>query len=175
MTRDDAFESLFTDLFREQANALLRYLARLSGDADVAADVTQETFVRLYERGSLPDDGRAWLVTVASNLLRDRERTTARRGQLLRQFHGDATPLAPPAPDAGLEMAETAIAIRAVRAALAKLSERDRQLLLLRHEGYSYQEIAAVVGVAVTSVGALLIRATSRLRTAYTESHAPPV
>lgn len=172
MTRDDAFESLFTSVFRERADALFRYLARLSGDADVAADVTQETFVRLYERGSLPDDVRSWLGTVATNLLRDRERTATRRMQLLTQFRADATSPTPPAPDVALETMETG---KAVRTALAKLSKRDRQLILLRHEGYSYQQIAAVVGVAVTSVGALLLRATSRFQSAYAESNAPPV
>lgn len=171
MTRDDAFQSLFTSFFREQADSLFRYLIRLSGDAEVAADVTQETFVRLYERGSFPDDGRAWLVTVATNLLRDRERTRTRRSHLLKRFRAEATPPAPPAPDAALESMETGAA---VRAALARLSKRDRQLILLRHEGYSYQEIAAVIGVAVTSVGALLLRATSRFQAAYAEFHAPP-
>ena len=50
------------------------------------------------------------------------------------------------------------------RAALNLLSHRDRQLLILRHEGYSYRELARAVGVAEGSVGTMLIRATSAFR-----------
>jgi RNA polymerase sigma-70 factor (ECF subfamily) len=46
-----------------------------------------------------------------------------------------------------------------VRAALARLSERQSQLLLLRHAGLAYTEIAAIVDVAPGSVGTLLARA----------------
>jgi RNA polymerase sigma factor (sigma-70 family) len=46
-----------------------------------------------------------------------------------------------------------------VRQALASLSARDAQLLVLRHSGLSYQECAEVLEVAVTSIGTLLARA----------------
>jgi RNA polymerase sigma-70 factor (ECF subfamily) len=56
----------------------------------------------------------------------------------------------------------------AVRAALGRLPERDRKMLLLRHEGYSYREIAHALGITETSVGSLLLRATSAFQTAIT-------
>lgn len=155
-------DEVFTEVFRLNAPSLFRYLVRLSGDADTAADLMQETFVRLYDRGSLPDDVRAWLATVAANLLRDDRRTAVRRAHIAEKFNADATPAALPSPDVIAEAQERR---DAVRDALATLPERDRQLLLLRHEGFSYHEIATAVGVAASSVGTLLVRATAAFQT----------
>ncbi len=57
----------------------------------------------------------------------------------------------------------------AVRAALSRIPERQRDCLLLRHAGYSYLEIAATLGVAVSSVGVLLARAEQAFRATYQE------
>ena len=54
------FEEAFCELFEQQFPSLFRYLNRLTGDADLADDLAQEVFVRLYQRGSLPDDSRGW-------------------------------------------------------------------------------------------------------------------
>lgn len=156
----------FTEVFRLNAPSLFRYLVRLSGDVDEAADLMQETFVRLHDRGSLPDDVRAWLTTVATNLLRDDRKTAARRNHLAEKFNADLMPAPAPSPEVATEALERR---DAVRAALATLPERDRTLLLLRHEGFSYREIAAVANVAAGSVGTLLIRATAAFHTACEE------
>jgi RNA polymerase sigma-70 factor, ECF subfamily len=47
------------------------------------------------------------------------------------------------------------------------LPERDRQLLLMREEGFKYDEIAAVIGVAPASVGTLIARALKKFVSAY--------
>ena len=60
-----------------------RYLNRLSGDPDLASELAQDVFVRLYERGELPDDASAWLFTVATNLFRNAKSKRARRFRLL--------------------------------------------------------------------------------------------
>jgi RNA polymerase sigma factor (sigma-70 family) len=60
--------------------------------------------------------------------------------------------------------------VTAVRAALQQLSERDRQLLMMREEGFRYQEIAEAVGVSPTSVGTLIARAVKR----FAEVYSPP-
>jgi RNA polymerase sigma-70 factor (ECF subfamily) len=61
-----------------------------------------------------------------------------------------------------------------VRAAIDRLAERDRQLLLLRAEGYGYRELAAALGLNESSVGTLLARAKRAFREAYEGSqHAP--
>ncbi|MFI5249546.1 MAG: RNA polymerase sigma factor, partial [Gemmatimonadales bacterium] len=61
-------------LFHARYQSLFRYLDRLTGDPDLAKDLAQETFVRLYRRGTMPEDPRAWLTTVATNLFRDDRR-----------------------------------------------------------------------------------------------------
>lgn len=151
----------FEATFERHHPPLFRYLHRLTGDADVAADIAQESFVRLLEH-RVPEDGvRSWLFTVATNLVRDGARTRARRRQLL-----DRTPEweRPPRPDEEMDRAGR---IRSVRRALNELSSRDREMLLLREEGFRYAEIATLVGVAPGSVGKLLARALERFDSAY--------
>ena len=170
-SRDEAdrgpptFEEAFCELFEQQFPSLFRYLNRLTGDADLADDLAQEAFVRLYQRGSLPDDSRGWMGAVAHNLLRDYRRTGKRRVRLLKA-RPDAVDLerTSPAADEKILRDESRTS---VRRALEKLSERDRRMLLLRHEGYSYREIAHALGVSETSIGTFLLRATAAFQAAY--------
>lgn len=166
-----AFEAAFRAAFEAHAGSVYRYVQRLSGDPELAADLTQEAFMRLLERGTMPDDARGWLAAVAANLWRDGRRQGQRRAALLARDPQAAAPITPaPSPDTALLAAERTAA---VRAALDSLPVRDRQLLLLRHEGYSYRELAAAVGVAEGSVGTLLVRATAAFRRAYTDVAGP--
>ncbi|HUE96909.1 MAG TPA: RNA polymerase sigma factor, partial [Longimicrobiaceae bacterium] len=70
-------------LFADNYEGLFRYLIRLTGDADLAADVAQETFVRLIEKKPDNTGIRAWLYRVATNLVRDHSRVRRRRTELL--------------------------------------------------------------------------------------------
>jgi len=149
-------------LFRRLYPSLFRYLHRLTGEADAADDIAQESFVRLLGREMPEDEARLWLFTVATNLFRDGARTRKRRERLLAVRPW--TPTALPRPD---EAAERAATVKAVRGALDTLAERDRQMLLMREEGFRYDEIAKVVGVAPGSVGTLLARAARRFVAAW--------
>ena len=152
------FEAQFQKLYP----SLFRYLHRLTGDADVAEDIAQEAFVRLL-RQSLPEDEvRPWLFTVAMNLVRDHARKTERRQRLLTSAPVLVTPSA--SPDDKVERGEQ---VARVRQALEKIAVRDRQLLLMREEGFRYEEIAAVIGVAPASVGTLIARALKRFADVY--------
>lgn len=155
----------FDLLYRRTYPPLLRYLQRLTGDPDEADDLAQEAFARLL-RNPLPEsEARPWLFTVATNLVRDGARKATRRARLLSIF--PPAPQAPPPVDQELERKER---IEGVRRALARLRPRDRQLLLLREEGFSYEEMAQVVGVAPSSVGTLIARALKRFAEAYRHS-----
>ncbi len=161
------FGERFRQLFDERFPPLCRYLHRLCGDPALAADVAQETFVRLYQRGSMPDDASAWVLAVAHNLLRNEWRRVGRQLRLLKQRVGNLVPdHSPPSADAELLSQER---IRLVRRALDRLNLRDRQMLLLRHEGYSYSEIAHALELTATSIGAMLVRAGEAFRAAYEE------
>lgn len=149
-------------LFRDVYPSLFRYLHRLTGDQDAAEDIAQESFVRLLGRSMPEQEARLWLFTVATNLFRDGTRTSRRRERLL-----SATPWKPsalPAPDEALERQRK---VDSVRAALEQIPARDRQMLLMREEGFRYDEIARVAAVAPGSVGTLLARATRRFLAVY--------
>lgn len=161
---DREFDRTFTLLFNEQFPLLYRYVNRLVGEPDLAADVAQEAFVKLYQRGVVPDDARAWLAAVATNLVRDERRTAVRRGNILAENEPEATH-APPV-DVEVLAAEQR---GAVRRALEALPERDREMLLLRHAGYSYREVAQSLGLAESSVGTMLARATAAFHATFTE------
>jgi RNA polymerase sigma-70 factor (ECF subfamily) len=159
-----AFERVFREEFERRHASLVRYLARLTGDPAGAADLAQEAFVRLFSRGSMPDDAGAWLVTVAHNLLRNEQEQRHRRRRLLGRREGELTPSpAAPPPDAAVDVDDRRAR---VRAALSTLPERERRMLLLRCEGFSYREIGDTLGIHEASVGTLLARAKDAFRRA---------
>jgi RNA polymerase sigma factor (sigma-70 family) len=148
-------------LFQEHYDVLYRYLVRLTGDPDLAADAAQEAFVRLIEKEPDGAQVRAWLYRVATNVVRDDSRVRRRRGELLREAP-DRAPLAdaPRSPELALEVREKQ---RLVRGALNALSLKDRTVLLMREEGFSHQEIADAVGTTTKSVGSMISRALQKL------------
>jgi RNA polymerase sigma factor (sigma-70 family) len=159
------FDAQFANLFQAHFQSLFRYLNRLSGETDNAADLAQETFVRLYRRGSLPDAPKAWLITVAMNLLRNARTTNSRRLRLMPRIEAEwAARSTPPSPETLTVRDEER---GRVRAAIDRMAERERQLLLLHAEGCSYREIAAVLHLNVASVGTLLARARREFRALY--------
>lgn len=149
----------FDTLFDEAYPPLVRYCQRLTGDSDVAEDVAQEAMVRLFANevdGPLPAV-RAWLFKTATHLIRDRYKVEENRRRLLQE--NPVTPSVIEGPERSFDRkADQALA----RRALEQLPERDREMLVLRYEGFSYKEIADMVNVAATSVGTLLARAERR-------------
>jgi RNA polymerase sigma factor (sigma-70 family) len=158
------FERSFRAVFDDQFVSLRRYLDRLTGDADLAGDLAQETFVRLFLRGSMPTNTRGWLAAVGSNLFRDDRRRARRRATLMVERASELAMAASPIlPDVQVTAADEK---QRVRTALDALPLRDRQLLLLRFEDYSYRELAVAVRIAESSVGTLLARAMRAFRAA---------
>ena len=146
-------------LFRSYHEMLVRYLTRRLGDRDWAEEVAQETFVRALRQERLTNE-RAWLFTVANNLVRDEARKDARRRHrlaLLRKETRDA--VVEPEPTSLERSQDAAMARTAVNA----LAERDRLALLMREEGLKYEEIAQALHLSVGSVGTTLARARRRL------------
>ena len=160
-----SFDDQFVELFNAHFHRIFRVLDRLSGEPDLAADLSQEAFIRLHQRGSLPDVPEAWLISVAMNLLRNVKSTGSRRRRLLtvaRAEYAHSDP--PPRPDQAAEADDSS---GRVRAAIAGMPERERRLLLLRAEGYSYRDIASALRLNEASVGTLLARATRAFRAHY--------
>ena len=162
-----SFHERFSELFDAHFQHVYRYLNRVSGDPELAADVAQETFVKLYQRGSVPDTPGAWLISVAMNLFRNAASTRSRRLRLLTPARGERVLAdAPPPPDQALEAEDSR---KRIRLALDGMPDRERNLLLLRAEGYGYREIAAALNLNEASVGVLLARARRAFREIYKE------
>lgn len=148
------------ELFRLYHDPLVRMLHRRTGDRDQAEELAQETFARAIE--APPQNPRPWLFAVALNLVREDARTVARRSRRLTLLKSE--PQSSPPPDVDFERRERQ---EAVREALAQLTDRDREALLLKAEGFSYDEIAATLGLARGAIGTTLSRARRRLVEAF--------
>jgi len=149
LTRDTSFERLYRRHRRDVYGAVLRDVR----DPDEAEDVTQIAFMnafRAIRRGEQPDKPRAWLVTIARNVVRRRYQALARRPQEVALDPEVAADLADVnRPTAG----EIAAAIR-------RLPPNQRAVILLREiQGRSYAEIAEALELSLAAVETLIFRA----------------
>jgi RNA polymerase sigma factor (sigma-70 family) len=147
---------------------LLRYAQRITGDPHRAADVVQETFLKLCreDRTSLDGHLAQWLYTVCRNKALDVRRKESRMTALAEpaardrdqhQRNGHV-----PGPDEAAEAKETAARILAH---LAELSDNQQECLRLKFQhGLSYREIAAVMDLSVSNVGFLIHTGLKKLR-----------
>jgi RNA polymerase sigma-70 factor, ECF subfamily len=160
----------FDTLFHRHYDRVYGLLFRLLGNRGEAEDMTQEVFLKLYQhayRKKLFKRQRehnigAWLYRVATNMGYNEIRSRQRRWQ--RNLVLVPDPQGSPAAEQEVEQRERETA---VRAALAQLSERQVQLLLMRQMDFSYAECAAACDIAPSSVGTLLARAAQAFRQAY--------
>lgn len=157
----------FQAVFREHYPVVVRKLQQLVSDRNAAEDLAQEVFLKLYRQP--PDDLNrigAWLhrvlTTTAYDYLRQLGRSQALRVKEEAQAAAESQ-AAPSNEQLLLEAWEKDL----VKRALGRLSERDREALLLKQQGYSYHEIADRIGVRPAIVGSLLSRAEDRLRRHY--------
>jgi RNA polymerase sigma-70 factor (ECF subfamily) len=149
-----------TELFEQYYGSLVRMLYRRTGDRDRAEDLAQETFARAV--AAPPNNPRPWLFAVALNLVREDGRRAVRQGRRLELLRADDPPSQ--GPDVDFDRNERSAT---VRAALATLSERDREALLLKAEGFNYDEIASTLGLSKGAIGTTLARARRKLVEAY--------
>jgi len=160
----------FDALYRENASDVFAYAMTLLRDRAAAEDVTAAAFERAYRRQASYDarrgTRRAWLFGIARNAALDELRRRRRSAALLVDPE-DASGAGSSGDDGG----EAAVRRAAVRAALAGLDPRDRELVALKfHAGLSNAEIARVLGVSESNAGTRVHRAVTRLRKA---CHAP--
>jgi RNA polymerase sigma-70 factor (ECF subfamily) len=155
---DDAFETL---VGQYQA-PLFRYLRGFVGDAELARDLVQETFLRAYKSlGSLEDPGllRSWLYRIAHN----QACSVLRRRRLISWL-----PLLPAHRSGGPAPDRSAIEAARVEEALGRVP-RDQRAPLLLHlvGGFSYAEIARLLNVTEGTVRMRISRGRAAFRVAY--------
>jgi len=152
-------------LYEELGERAFRLVLRITGDEEVATDLTHDAFVLVAERGS-QYTGRgsikAWVFQIAANLARDWLRTTKRRRTLLEERTDVAHPSRTLWGGGGGLDAETRMVLRR---AVAELAEGQRTVLLLYDvDGYTHPEIATMLDIAEGTSKARLSRARARLR-----------
>jgi RNA polymerase sigma-70 factor (ECF subfamily) len=155
-------EERFRRVYAGNFEALLAYASRRVEQPEDAADVVAETFLVAWRRSDdLPPDDeiRLWLYGVARRVLANHHRGGLRRERLGERLRQRLTAIS--TPDPGSEVPQRL----AVRAALRRLNETDREILLLTvWEGLQPREVAEVVGMNPAAVRTRLSRARTRLR-----------
>jgi RNA polymerase sigma factor (sigma-70 family) len=147
------------DALDRHERPLIRYAKWLLGDAEMARDVVQETFLRLCREDPARVDGHlaAWLFTVCRNLALDARAKASR-----------STPLedaeAPVVYDLD-EQHDARQALGRVLDVLETLPRNQREVVYLKFQGgLSYKEIAAITALSTSNVGFLLHRAVRTIR-----------
>lgn len=155
----DGRQEAFAELVRRHQDSLYRYACSLGVAPDAAQDLMQDAFVRAYQKLSQcrdPNRFRSWLLGILRNLVLD-------YGRDLRQ-----TVSLEHVPESGLAASPPQLELRhALGTALDRLPPLLREAFLLRHhQGYPYEEIAAITGARVSAVKMRVHRAREQLQQA---------
>jgi RNA polymerase sigma-70 factor (ECF subfamily) len=159
----DAVRPLFEDLYREYLGRIYAYVrAQVETSAD-AEDVTAQVFMNAYQayprfeaRNTTP---AAWLFRIARNATLDHFRAQGRRDRLRRTIERE-----PQAEEDPAGRAEERIQYRALLAQVARLPERQRDAISLRHSGLSFDEVGGLLGCSEDAAKMLYHRALKALR-----------
>ena len=157
-TPSEAFEALYRRAFPR----VYGYVATLLRDRSAAEEVTAQAFERAYRKrnGFRTSRGsqEAWLFGIARNAALDELRRRKRRAAL----EGDPEDVYTAGPD---EQADDAFRRQVVRAALGRLTPRERELVALKFAGgLSHEEIGRVLGISASNAGTRLHRTLGKLR-----------
>ena len=170
----DDFDAWYAELRPAMAPAL----AAWCGDAAVAADALDEAFTRAYERWDRvrrSDSPEGWVWRTAANVVRRRYRRRSMEHELLERSAA-ARQAGPVGADAAVDSIAEDLDLRA---ALLRLTDRQRTALVLHHiADLPHQAVADAMGVATGTVAATLHQARARLATELGDtdrSPAPPV
>jgi RNA polymerase sigma factor (sigma-70 family) len=154
----------FHGFFERHRRQLLRYLARLVSSPDIAEELSQEAFARVYVvRDGTLRSPRSFLYRTAHNLAMDhmRHRRVA-AAEPLDNVAADMLGDDRPAPDACVAAREE---LRLIEAAIEELPPKCRKVfILLRFEGRSYKEIALAMALSETMVRKYAARALEHCR-----------
>jgi RNA polymerase sigma-70 factor (ECF subfamily) len=161
--RDEAYRFV-EELFAKHQNEIYAYLVRMLRDPELAADLTQDAFVkayRAYDSLQKPENARAWLYQIAHRVALD----NLRRRRIVRfvPLVGETRNTAPSAEHMAMDLRLSG----ELQAALEKIPERQRAALLLAElHDLTGLELAAALGVSHVAARALLTRARESLRQA---------
>lgn len=158
----------FEEIMRRHEREIMRYLLRVSGDREDAADLFQETWLRAYRaypRLQPETDVRPWLYAIAINLCRNRARDGARRARII-VTDNEECPAADKAGKAHRSLDENeGYAAVHIREMIADLPTKQREALHLRYfAGLDYAEIADAMRCSEDSARANVSQAMRKLK-----------
>ncbi|HUX67637.1 MAG TPA: sigma-70 family RNA polymerase sigma factor [Terriglobales bacterium] len=162
-------EAAFAAVFRQHYARLVGMVVRVVGERALAEEIADDAFWKLYQRPALQSDGHnvaGWLYRTGSRMGIDALRARQRRRLGQERVAAEAERAGPAleAPLGALVRLEQAAA---VRRALRRLKPAQAQILVLRHSGLSYQEIALALRMRASSVGTTLARAEAAFQKAF--------
>jgi RNA polymerase sigma-70 factor, ECF subfamily len=153
----------FAAVFDQYHESIFAFVMRLANDADIAEDITQETFIRAHhnlDRFGPPWRMRSWLQQIARNVF-------------LQHLQGNSpqealdTEIAFSGPDPEQEVIAVEMSVL-IQCTLERLAPRYREALTLREmDGFPYSEIATIMGIKTDNVRVLLHRARAQFRDLY--------
>jgi RNA polymerase sigma-70 factor (ECF subfamily) len=156
-----SFDELYRDFF-QRIYAFVRAQVGTTADAE---DVTAQVFMRAYEaygryepRAATP---AAWLFQIARNGIRDHHRRLGRRERLFQAVANEPAEAADPA-----ALAEDRLRHAQLLELVARLPERQREAVALRHSGLSFQEVGDLLDASEDAAKMLYHRALKALREA---------
>ncbi len=175
----------FGALVRRYERELYGYLRRYLGDASLAEDVFQNTFLQVYVKSGHYETGRPvrpWLYTIATNQAIDALRRNGRHQALSLDQQRDETEGGEPnsltaaleCPSPGpLDLAQGEERRQQIRACVDRLPDFLRQVVILAYyQGLKYREVADILGIPVGTVKSRLHAALQKLQEAWASSPA---
>jgi RNA polymerase sigma-70 factor (ECF subfamily) len=169
-------DAAYDELVRTYSASIFHVAYRMLGDTAEASDIVQEIFLKVFRNiGGFKGEAalKTWIFKIAFSEILNRLRWWKRRhrfatvsldesSQDAKAGFGDRFPASSPTPEQALQSKEEETAIQE---ALGRLSREHRSIIVLRDiEGFSYNEIADVLGVSIGTVKSRLARARGDLK-----------
>lgn len=153
--RQVSLEQGISEAYATYRNGLLKYCGYVLGDREAAAEIVQESFLRLIElvgKQQAPSEARDWLFICARNLCFSRMRKARSQAQYeLLNF----------APAENVDVESKTF----INQVLARLDSEERDLILMREQQqYSIREIAGIIGVSEEAVRVRLHRVRKKMQ-----------
>jgi RNA polymerase sigma-70 factor, ECF subfamily len=158
----------FGRVFHMHYPRIARVIARIVSDPGRAEELAADVFWKFLHNSSANENPGGWLYRTAVRKALDELRRQNRRQKFERLLMLPRTSPSPEQVHAARQDGDQ------VRIVLGVLKSRDSELLVLRSEGLSYQEIAVILGLNETSMGTLLRRAQQAFRKEYVKRYGQP-
>jgi RNA polymerase sigma-70 factor, ECF subfamily len=152
----------FDEVYTKHYHELKRFGRHLNIPVDKCDDLTQEVFLRFYietKENIVFNNPRAWLYKVFMNLFKNQINTGNRELNSPERWHKTEEPMTDFQDEYAIKEKQ-----QIVLGMLDKLSKREKEILLLYHNGFSYSEMAEILEINPKSVGKTLVRAIESLK-----------